>query len=281
MLKVLNSGLQTTVQDLGRIGFRNFGVPKSGVMDAVSAGFANAILNNNKNDAVLEMALLGPKLEFLESTSIVISGAEMCAKLNDTIISNNKIYKINKGDIVSFEDLLKGTRTYLAVKGGFQTETVLKSKSFYGGITKTDILKKNDIVSFKPYENEIIQNNSVVNNELHFYESSVIEISKGPELELFSTLEIEKLLKQTYTVSVKNNRMGYRLIEVVNPHSISMITSPVLPGTVQLIPSGQLIILMKDAQTTGGYHRVFQLTEKAIAILAQKKAGDQFNFKLV
>jgi biotin-dependent carboxylase-like uncharacterized protein len=281
MLKVLNPGLQTTVQDLGRIGFRNFGVPKSGVMDAISAGFANAILNNNKNDAVLEMTLLGPKIEFLETTSIVVSGAEMSAKLNDTAISNYKIYKINKGDIMSFENLLKGTRAYLAVKEGFQTETVLKSKSFYEGITKTGILSKNDIIQFKPQVNEIVKNNSSINNKLQFYESLVIEISKGPEFELFSLAEIDKLLKHTYTVSVRNNRMGYRLDEVVNPHSISMITSPVLPGTVQLIPSGQLIILMKDAQTTGGYPRVFQLTEKAIAILAQKKAGDQFNFKLV
>jgi len=281
MLKVLNPGLQTTVQDLGRIGFRNFGVPKSGVMDAISAGFANAILNNNKNDAVLEMTLLGPKIEFLETTSIVVSGAEMSAKLNDTAISNYKIYKINKGDIISFENLLKGTRAYLAVKGGFQTETVLKSKSFYEGITKTGILSKNDIIPFKPQVNEIVKNNSSINNKLQFYESLVIEISKGPEFELFSLAEIDKLLKHTYTVSVRNNRMGYRLDEVVNPHSISMITSPVLPGTVQLIPSGQLIILMKDAQTAGGYPRVFQLTEKAIAILAQKKAGDQFNFKLV
>jgi len=75
--------------------------------------------------------------------------------------------------------------------------------------------------------------------------------------------------------------MGYRLKEELIKHSISIITSPVLPGTVQVMPSGKLIILMKDAQTTGGYPRVFQLTEKSIAILAQKKAGDKINFRLI
>ncbi len=281
MIKVLHPGLQTSVQDLGRIGFRKFGVPKSGAMDAISAGFANAILNNDSNDAVLEITLHGPKLEFIEATHIVISGAEMSAKLNNTTISNYKIYKINKGDIISFGKLTKGTRSYLAVKGGFQTETVLKSKSFYEGITKKGILSKNDEIPFKSRNHEIIQNNSVVNNKVQFYETLVIEVAKGPEYDLFSSEEIKKLFKTSFTVSARNNRMGYRLEEVVNPHSKSIITSPVLPGTVQLVPSGELIVLMKDAQTTGGYPRVFQLTEKAIAILAQKKAGDQFNFKLV
>jgi len=75
--------------------------------------------------------------------------------------------------------------------------------------------------------------------------------------------------------------MGYRLNEIVIPNNKSIITSPVLPGTVQLIPSGQLIVLMKDAQTTGGYPRIFQLTEKSIAVLAQKNTSDKFKFKLI
>jgi allophanate hydrolase subunit 2 len=83
------------------------------------------------------------------------------------------------------------------------------------------------------------------------------------------------------SISNKINRMGYRLEEVKVSHNKSIITSPVIPGTVQLTPSGQLIILMKDAPTTGGYPRVFQLTEKSIAIIAQKKTGDTFSFKLL
>ena len=73
--------------------------------------------------------------------------------------------------------------------------------------------------------------------------------------------------------------MGYQLKEKVLKHNKSMITSPLLPGTVQLMPAGNLIVLMKDAQTTGGYPRIFQLTEKSMAILAQKRTGDQIKFE--
>ena len=104
---------------------------------------------------------------------------------------------------------------------------------------------------------------------------------EGPEFNLFSSEEQDKITNCVYAVSNKNNRMGYQLEEEVLKHTISMITNPVLPGTIQLIPSGQLIILMKDAQTTGGYPRIFQLTELSIAILAQKKSGDKINFKLI
>ena len=75
--------------------------------------------------------------------------------------------------------------------------------------------------------------------------------------------------------------MAYQLDETIDGHSISMLTSATLPGTVQFTPSGKLIILMKDGQTTGGYPRILQLTDKAISILAQKKSGDHFSFKLI
>ena len=121
----------------------------------------------------------------------------------------------------------------------------------------------------------------MINNKIQFFETTEIDVFKGPEFELFTAKELEKLLSNVHTISNKSNRMGYRMEETMVLHNKSMITSPVLPGTVQLTPSGQLIILMKDAQTTGGYPRVFQLTEKSIAIMAQKKAGDIININLL
>jgi len=281
MIRVKSQGLYSSIQDLGRIGYRSYGVPVSGVMDTISARFGNALLNNHSNDAVMEITMLGPKLEFTAATKIVLTGAEISPKLNQKSIQNYKIYTVCIGDILSFGALIKGVRCYLAIVGGFQTPTVLGSKSFYEGITLKSILSKKDIVSFKPTNEKRIEQNGILNNKNQFYETSIIEVYKGPEFDMFSNEEKDKLISKKLTVSNQINRMGYRLEEIVVAHDKSIITSSVIPGTVQLVPSGQLIVLMKDAQTTGGYPRIFQLTTKSIAILAQKKAGDEINFVLV
>jgi len=281
MVKVLQPGLYTSIQDMGRFGHTNLGVPVSGAMDSISAGFANALLNNNKNNAVMEITMFGPKLVFMASTNIVITGAEMSAELNNNPILIYKAYPVQNGDLLSFGKLKKGIRCYLAVSGGFRSEIILKSRSFYSGITSQGLLKKNDLLSFEHQEINSKQPKVTINTKIPFYDINVIEVFKGPEFELFLSEEQKKLLSTTFTVSNDNNRMGYRMGEEVVKHTKSIITSPVLPGTVQLLPSGKLIILMKDAQTTGGYPRVFQLTEKSIAILAQKRAGETLKLKLI
>ena len=281
MIKVIQAGLFTSIQDIGRFGYRNIGVPTSGTMDSISANFANALLNNNSNDAVLEITMLGPKLEFTTPTVIIITGAEMSSKLNNISITNYKKYSIKKGDILSFGELKKGLRCYLAVKGGFKTSKVLKSRSFYNGITSKDSFKKHDIILYDSYADDINTFNSAIKNTTLFFETKVLEVYKGPDFNLFTLEEQQKICSNKYTVSNLMNRMGYRIKETIIKHNKSILTSPVLPGTVQLTPSGQLIILMKDAQTTGGYPRILQLTEKSIAILAQKKEGDTFNFLLI
>ena len=281
MIKVLKPGIHTTIQDLGRFGYRNQGVPVSGNMDSISAGFANALLNNNANDAMLEITLSGPKLLFTDATNIVLTGAEMSPQLNGEPIRNYRVYKVIEGDVLSFGELKRGLRSYLAVHGGFDSKTVLNSKSFYEDITSQWCLKKNDVLSLKSGINEIENHESNIKNISAFYETDILEVYEGPDFELFTTGEQEKILSGSYTVSKDNNRMGYQLEEISIEHTKSIITSPVLPGTIQLTPAGKLIILLKDAQTTGGYPRVLQLTEKSISILAQKNVGDKLNFDLV
>jgi len=281
MIKVLKAGIYTTIQDLGRFGYRNQGVPVSGSMDSISASFANALLNNNANDALIEITLSGPKLLFTNATNIVLTGAEMSPQLNEVPIQNYRVYKVVDGDVLSFGELKKGLRSYLAVHGGLDSETVLNSKSFYEDITSQWCLKKNDVLSFKSGIHEIENHESSIKHSHQFYDTEILEVFKGPDLELFSSVEQEKIVSGSYTVSKDNNRMGYQLEEISVVHSKSIITSPVLPGTIQLTPAGKLIILLKDAQTTGGYPRVLQLTEKSISILAQKNVGDKLYFDLV
>lgn len=280
MIKVLKPGLSTSVQDLGRFGYRNIGVPVSGAMDSISANLANALLNNQINSAVLEITMLGPQLQFFTSTNIAITGAEMSPKLNSVTVKNNKVISVKKGDILSFGVLKKGLRSYLAVKGGILTENVLNSRCYYRSLTKNEHIQEGTILHIQNNCSNVKTSLGALHQQKHFYDTDCLNVFEGPDLELFTGDEKKQLLSTNYTISNQINRMGYRLLTKVVPHTKSILTSPVLPGTVQLMPLGNPIILMKDAQTTGGYPRIFQLTEKSIAILAQKKPGEIIKFQL-
>jgi biotin-dependent carboxylase-like uncharacterized protein len=281
MIKVLHPGFYSTIQDSGRIGFQQYGVPYSGVMDIYSAALANHTLGNKESASVIEMTMTGATLQFYYDTYICISGADMVAKINDTNIMLNKSIKIISGDKLTFGKLKKGFRSYLAVSGGFKTETIMNSQSMYKGITTQSRISKNDELKINTNTYYIDNKHALikVNNELYFNDK--IEVFKGPEFELLSKNQQEFLFQMTFTISKDNNRMAYQLLETLDNSLEPIITSAVLPGTVQLTPSGKLIVLMRDCQTTGGYPRVLQLKESAINILAQKFTGNVINFKLV
>jgi biotin-dependent carboxylase-like uncharacterized protein len=280
MIKVLNPGFYSTIQDSGRKGFQQYGVPYSGVMDAYSAALANHVLGNDENAAVIEMTMTGAKLQFHCVTNICISGADMTPTLNGIQIQLNKSIEIQSEDVLSFGKLNKGFRCYLAVLGGFETEVVMNSQSMYKGITtqfkisKNDELKIDENNSFVDSKNALIK----VNNE-HFFNNK-IDVFKGPEFEFLSKNQREFLLQNEFTISKDNNRMAYQLSELLENTLEPIITSAVLPGTVQLTPSGKLIVLMRDCQTTGGYPRVLQLSESSINVLAQKFTGASITFIL-
>jgi biotin-dependent carboxylase-like uncharacterized protein len=279
MIEVLSPGIFSSIQDTGRFGYRNIGVPESGVMDKFSAGLANKLLNNEKNDAVMEITLSGPQLKFHETTTIVISGAKMSPRINNIPVSNNKIIAIAKGDLLSFGRLLKGVRAYIAIPGGFRSQVVLQSRSMYRGLTVTDRLKKGDIIPFVRLNSDTLNFHSSIKVNV-IPEDDHLEVFRGPEFDEFNHSQIENYLTQKFCIE-QNDRMGYRLAGKVKMCNLSIATSPVIPGTVQITPSGAPIVLMKDAQTTGGYPRLFQLNQKSIAKLAQKKSQNQIQFKLL
>ena len=280
MIKVLEPGLYTSIQDNGRFGYRNIGVPVSGCMDEISAGLANKLLNNPKTTPLIEITLIGPKLLFLEDTQIAITGANFEIFLNDLQIENNEILLIKKNDILSFGKLNEGFRAYISVKNGIVSDKILNSASFYKSITRIERFKKGDLIKFNCRTS--IENEGVGSLKINepFFRSNIIDVFKGPEFELFSKEDIDSLLIREFTISHQMNRMGIQLNEQRVKHNFSIITSPVLPGTVQCTSDGKLIVLMKDAQTTGGYPRIFQLTKKAIAIMAQKQPNERVIFKL-
>ena len=280
MLKVINSGIYTTLQDQGRFGFAHLGVPVSGCMDEVSANFANTILGNSITNAVLEITFGLAKFQFLSLTHICISGADFNPKLNGNTIELNKPIKVKEKDVLSFGSSKVGVRCYLAVKNGFQTDEVLSSKSQYQNVTEKNIIHKNDILFYQTFTDTASTLNAKIRTNTSLFTSKNLLCSKGPEFNLLSKKQREILFTTLFTISKDNNRMGYRFNEIIPNNFSSILTSAVLPGTVQLTPSGKIIVLMKDCQVTGGYPRVLQLTKEAIAILAQKSTNQNVNFQL-
>ncbi|MFK8037145.1 MAG: biotin-dependent carboxyltransferase family protein [Crocinitomicaceae bacterium] len=280
MIEILESGLYSSIQDLGRIGYRKYGVPVSGAMDQYSAKLSNRILNNSENAPVLEITLIGPILKFNEACQIAISGAEFMPSVNNQIVENNTVLSILKGDVLKFGPVKKGMRTYLAILGGFESESLMGSASYYPNITKCRFLKKGGQLFFKTGIPKLSKVNNGSNWNHSIFNIKEIEVFKGPEFEHLSSEMKENILNQELKVSSQSNRMGYRLTHSMNLTAKEIITSPVMPGTVQLTPSGQLIILGRDAQTTGGYARVLQLTKVAQDHLSQIQFGKMIGFEL-
>ncbi|MBA6152471.1 5-oxoprolinase subunit C family protein [Gelidibacter maritimus] len=280
MVEVLKAGLYDSIQDLGRIGYQQFGVPISGAMDGYSAKLANAILGNSDDAAVLEFTLIAPKLKFHSNTAICITGMVSRAKINGQPIENNTFVIVKENDLLSFGDRIYGCRGYLAVIGGFQTEKVMQSRSFYTSITEQHRLKTGDYLKVSHELATTKNTNAVLKTPKEHFESTEIEVFKGIDYELIDTDYKNELFNKSFTVSSASNRMAYQLDERLENSLEPIITAPVLPGTVQLTPSGQLLILMRDCQTTGGYPRILQLSEMAINRLSQKTPGQGFRFQL-
>ncbi len=278
---ILSAGMRSSIQDLGRKGKRCYGVPISGAMDKFSAILANNLLNNKEGLPVMEITLVGPKIYFEDYTLIAITGANMSPMLNGESIEMNFMYSVKSGDILSFGKLICGSRSYLGVKGGFQTERILNSFSQFEGITKHRLIKKGDRLRILNIDTELEVTSSKIKVKNTHFKNDKIEVTKGPEYNRLSKNQREYLFSEKFEIDALNNRMGYQLKSKRMPLKESeIITSAIIPGTVQLTPSGKLIIMMRDCPTTGGYPRILQLTDLAINQLAQKKTGDVFKFDL-
>jgi len=278
MVKVLKAGFYSTVQDLGRFRFEKYGVPVSGAMDSYSAQLANALLHNSTEYALLEITMTGPELQFNNDTFICITGASMNPMLNQDAIKQNHIVKVSAGDILTFGKLELGFRSYLAVSGGFQTELIMNSRSMYANITSKVTINNGDALQIATPSNILEQTHSAVKTNANHFVTNNIEVYKGPEFDKLSKEQQTLLFSQDFTISKENSRMAYQLNELVENNLKPIITSLVLPGTVQLTPSGKLIILTRDCQTTGGYPRVLQLKEASINVLVQKFVGNEIRF---
>jgi antagonist of KipI len=277
-------GLQTSVQDFGRIGHQAFGVPVGGAMDQKSMKQANLLVGNPLNAPVLEITLLGPRIRMEGSGRIAICGADLSAQINGHSLSLNQLIKVDNGDVLKFGRPIKGCRTYLAVGGEWLLSEWLGSKSaaFYlPDATPESIPIKGSTISIRTSEINQLSEISLFDEEKVVTEYA-IRVLPGPEFEAFPRIAIAQFFSQIYKVSNDSNRMGYRLDAdwKIEGKRKELISSPIVPGTIQITASGDPIILMRDAQTTGGYYRMVNVIEEDINKVAQIKPGEKLKFVL-
>ena len=278
MIAILHPGIYCSVQDQGRFGHTKIGVPQAGCADTYAAKMANALLKNHEKDALIEITFGQGKFKFTSDTYICLTGGDFSPKLNGKLIKMQSVYFIKKDSVLSFGKRVYGARVYLSVQGGIQTETVYGSRSFFDGITQQK-LGKGAMLPILPIQKYADNNFSRVRVSEKHFTTIYLPCLKGPEFFKLNQEQQRKLFTP-FSISDDNNRVGYRLKESLKNNLSSILTSAVLPGTVQLTPSGKCIILLQDCQVTGGYPRILQLSEIAIARVSQKITGDKIQFIL-
>lgn len=284
-LKVIDGGLFTTIQDYGRHRFRKYGVPVSGVMDVKSFDLANKLVGNPKGSPVLECTLKGGNYLFESSSVIAVTGAVMKPKINGKEVLQNRSFLVDSGDELELGFASRGCRTYLALKGQLKLEKVMGSFSTYtignfGGL-HGNVLKAGDELEWSQTESEFNLMEASKEDIPYFSSKVKVRIMKGPEWDWFPKPVQQEFLTSQFEISTQSNRMGLRLegdtLKVIEKE---MISSPVIPGIIQLPSSGKPIVLMQDGQTIGGYPRIAKVLDEDLWRLGQVKAGDKVGFTL-
>ena len=276
MIKVIQTGLFTTIQDGGRHGYRNIGIPTSGFMDQENAWAANIIVDNDREESLFEITLTGPTLIFNGNYVISLTGGDFNPLINELPVKMYQPINVKLGDTLKINNTKNGARCYLAISGGIDVKSIFGSKSFFSNISESYYLRKGDEIKISNNSNSKI----LKKNKFKFKLKKSMDVFKGPEFDLLSIKVKKMLFKNEFTIRT-NSRMGYNLEEKVQIGIKSIISSPVMPGTVQLTPSGKMIILHRDCQTTGGYPRILQLNKSSLNHLSQIKSNEKIKFSLI
>lgn len=289
-LRFLTDSILTTVQDLGRNNYRALGINPNGAMDAKAVRLINVLLGNDENEAVLEIHFPAPKILFQENAVVALGGANFAAQIDGEKIENWRLHQVKKGQILSFTLKEFGNRTYLNVRGGFKIDPWLGSRSTntkagIGGFYGRRMLKNDEIFFNAKFKIQNSKFNYSISSELvpRYSNSPKVRFIEGAEWENLTEESKKRFFTEKFFISLNSDRMGFRLRG--EPLELSkkteLISSAVDFGTIQLLPDGQLIILMVDHQTTGGYPRIAHICKEDLPLVAQLGANDSMNFKMI
>jgi len=284
---VLAPGGYTTIQDKGRYGYQQMGIPVSGVLDAFAFQTANLLVGNFKNAAALEITVMGPRLEIAVEADIAVTGAEIGMTLNAQPVKGWKSFSVNPRDILDIQQVRSGCRAYLAVSGGIDVPEVMGSRATYvggkiGGYHGR-VLKAGDVIKCGQAKRPA-RVREVPADMIPLYPSDiVIRAIPGPQDDFFRE-GLEILFQSDFMVSTKADRMGYRLqgpnVELKKGMPKSIISEPTMPGGVQIPADEQPIILMVE-QTVGGYTKIVTVISVDLPKVAQATPGDTIRFEKV
>lgn len=296
MIKVIQPGLQTTVQDIGRIGHYEVGMPPSGAMDKYALKVSNLLVGNDENAAGLEITYMGPKLKFEKDAVIAVTGGEIPPKVNDETVGMWETIAVKAGDILSFDFVKGGARSYLSVQGGIDVPTVMESRSTYtliglGGF-EGRALQENDELQIGTEKNVDVSPGQKIDDEL------IPKYSKDHEIRVVMGLCSYRLTEESkdrflnidWQVTPDANRVGYRFkgekmdfVDREQPFGAgsdpSNVTDQGYPiGSIQIPGGVEPIALLNDAVTGGGYVTVATIISTDLDKMAQIKSGEKVRF---
>lgn len=284
-IDVINGGILTTIQDSGRYGYQELGIPTSGVMDDYNYRLANILVGNKLDEAVFEMTFFGPTLKFNENLIIAITGSNMNPKINGELAPMYETIKVKKGDTLQFGKVNEGIRSYLAFGGSIDVPVVNGSKSTHiktkmGGI-EGRALKAKDEINIKKSKEEIMRKipEKYIPKISH---CNILRIVLGPQDDYFTEKGIHDLFRSGgYQVTKDFDRMGIRLKGTAIEHkeTADIISDGTTFGSIQVPANGQPIILVADRQTTGGYTKIGNVITADLHKLAQMTFLDKVLFQ--
>jgi biotin-dependent carboxylase-like uncharacterized protein len=286
----VNGGVLTTVQDLGRQTARRYGVPQSGALDPIALEVANRLLDNPPDAAGLEITAGGAVFEVLVPMVLALTGADLGAQLDDEPLPLWTAVFARPGTQLRVigRQATWGARAYLAVAGGIAVPVVLGSRSTYlagsfGGLDGR-ALRPGDVLHTVPGAQDLprLAGRTWPPDARPVYQDApLLRVLPGPHLDRFAADALDRLFSALFQISPSSNRMGYRLhgpaILYAAPCSVPSLG--VLPGVVQVPPDGMPILLMADAQTTGGYPIIGVVIGPDLPLAAQLLPGDRLGFQ--
>ncbi len=290
MLEVLKPGLLTTVQDLGRWGYQEFGVGVAGALDSFALSAANLLVGNPENAAGLEITLLGPVVKFRYEALFAITGADLDPKLDEQPIPNWTCRAAPAGSVLTFGRRNSGVRAYLAISGGIDVPLVMGSRSTYllgkfGGFEGRPLKAGDSLPLIKSGMIPKVQVGKIFPKEFRplYRKDPLLRVVPGPFEEFFSDEGIQAFFSETYFITPHSDRMGYRLqgAAITRKKKEELITCGLANGTIQVPPNGQPILLMADRQTIGGYPIIATLVHADLPLVAQCAPGDRLRFQSV
>ena len=297
---IIKRGLLDTIQDEGRFGFQHLGINTGGSMDLAAARVANMLVGNKTTEAVIELHFPAASFRFQKNCLIALSGADFYPAINNDLVPLNTAIIASESSVLKFNQYRKGCRCYLAVHGGWDAELWLSSyttniRASAGGY-KGRALKKEDVIEIHPAldgtqfippgtkQNSNSKILPVTINIDHLYDQAKkIRCVTGNEYDGLDEDSKNKFQSSSFTITSQSDRMGYRLVGEMlrNVKDQQLLSSAVSRGTIQLLPSGELIILMADHQTTGGYPKIAHVISADFPKLAQMHPNEHLEFEFI